>query len=134
MHSPLRPSLLTTPDDWQAVFALLDLALDLDLGLNPAAHADWLAALEPEQVRHAALLAQLLGAHAALATDDFMRTPASALLTREPTGTGAAPAPPGLAPGGLVGPNGCCVRSAKAAWPPYGSPRARTACSTGRWR
>ena len=78
MHSPLRPSLLTTPGDWQAVFALLDLALDLDLDLNPAAHADWLAALGPEQVRHAPLLAQLLGAHAALATDDFMRTPASA--------------------------------------------------------
>lgn len=104
-----RELLLTTPGDWQAVFALLDVALDLD----PAAQADWLAALAtrgPEQARHAPLLAQLLGAHAARETDDFMRTPASALLNREPVSAGVADAAevaapgPGPAAGSLVGP------------------------------
>ncbi len=99
-HRPI-PLLLTTPGDWQAVFALLDVALDLD----PAAQADWLAALAtrgPEQARHAPLLAQLLGAHAARETDDFMRTPASAMLNREPAANEVAA--PGPVAGGLVGP------------------------------
>ena len=105
-HPPARLTapgelLLTTPGDWQAVFALLDVALDLD----PAAQADWLAALAtraPDEARHAPLLAQLLGAHAARETDDFMRTPASALLEREPAPRDAAP--PVLVAGALVGP------------------------------
>ena len=98
MSQHSNPLLLTTPGDWQAVFALLDVALDLD----PVAQADWLASLAPEQARHAPLLAQLLGAHAARETDDFMRTPASALLNREPAATEVAA--PGPAAGGLVGP------------------------------
>ena len=98
MNHPPNPLLLTTPGDWQAVFALLDVALDLD----PPAQAAWLAALAPDQARHAPLLAQLLGAHAARETDDFMRTPASALLAGEPAPADAVG--PGPVAGGLVGP------------------------------
>ena len=46
-------------EDWIQVFALLDIALELD----PAARAPWLAALPPEQARLAPLLQTLLQTH-----------------------------------------------------------------------
>ena len=56
--------------DWQDVFALLDTALDLD----PPAQSAWLDALGPEQARLSPLLRDLLQAHAAVGTGDFLRT------------------------------------------------------------
>ncbi|MCE9657396.1 MAG: serine/threonine-protein kinase [Burkholderiales bacterium] len=74
-------------EDWQAVFGLLDVALDLE----PAARTDWLATLPPGQQRLAPLLLELLRTHDSSATDAFMREPASHALERvEPS---AIPAP-----------------------------------------
>ena len=63
----------TSRQDWVEVFALLDVALDLD----PAVHAGWLAALRPEQARLSPLLQALLQTHARASTDDFLQAPAS---------------------------------------------------------
>src|ERR1700712_2820204 len=75
-----------TADNGREIFALLDTRLELE----PTARAGWLATLGP---RHAALspwLEELLHAHAAKDTADFMREAATFALTDE-----AAPIAPG---------------------------------------
>ena len=80
--------------DWQNVFALLDTALDLD----PPSQSAWLDALGPEQARLSPLLRDLLQAHAAVGTGDFLRT--------SPTFAFAEPAttPHEVAAQSLIGP------------------------------
>ena len=76
-----------SPADWLELFALLDTVLDLE----PTKHAAWLAALSPENARHAPLLKALLHTHATGGASDFMRLPATFALPD------AAPSPPPLA-------------------------------------
>jgi len=77
--------------DWQAVFALLDTALELDA----ASHTAWLESLGPEQARLSPLLRDLLQARAEVSTGSFMQTPPSFAVS--------SPAP-ALAASSLVGP------------------------------
>ncbi len=83
-------------EDWVEVFALLDVALEID----PDACAPWLASLGPAQARLAPLLQSLLQTHARAATDDFLQTPAAFVLEE----TAASRSPADAAAGSLVGP------------------------------
>ena len=91
-------------EDWVEVFALLDVALELD----PGARASWLAALGPGQARLTPLLQALLQTHAQAGADDFLQTPAAFVLAG-PAGAGLltdvrADAPAQPAPQSRVGP------------------------------
>ena len=87
-------------EDWVEVFALLDVALELD----PDARASWLAALGPEQARLLPLLQTLLNTHARAASDEFLQTPAAFVLAGG-SGTATSPdAPADAARQSLVGP------------------------------
>ena len=97
MTTPAALDATTSPavtrGDWQRAFELLDIALELPA----ASQTEWLATLSPEQAHLTPLVAQLLQAHAAGQTDDFLESPPSFDL---------APPPPVLGPvaGTLVGP------------------------------
>ena len=86
--SVLAPASLAPPtaDNWREIFALLDTALELE----PSARAGWLATLGPEQAALSPWLEELLRAHAAKDTADFMRDAATFALDGE-----AAPTAPG---------------------------------------
>ena len=79
--------------DWQEVFALLDMAWELE----PSALPTWIESLAPEQARLSPLLRQLLQDRVGIDTGDFMRSPPKL------RGTAAAPRF-ALVPQGRVGP------------------------------
>jgi len=79
--------------DWQAIFALLDTALELE----PASRTAWLESIAPGQARLLPLLKDLLQAHADGSTGGFMQTPPSVAFVD-------AAATPALAAQAHVGP------------------------------
>lgn len=100
--SPLPGDTAPSSDDWKAIFALLDAALELRADETEA----WLASLAPEQARHADAVRALLDSRAAIETADFLRKPADARLDTPGDSAGARPAAesPGAFSGKLVGP------------------------------
>jgi len=80
-----------SPGDWEAVFTLLDTALELE----PTAHPAWLESLGPEHAHLSPLLKELLQARAEVSTGSFMQTPPSFAVSRPV---------PALGPSSLVGP------------------------------
>ena len=98
------PALQPSREDWIEVFALLDVALDLD----PAARTSWLAALGPQQARLAPLLQTLLQTHeqagAQIGNDGFMQTPAAFVLADSKDPGSTPDSAPDNEAGSLIGP------------------------------
>jgi hypothetical protein len=59
-------------DEWRRLFALLDVALELE----PAARSSWRASLGPDDAALSPWLDDLLRRHADRETSDFLRQPA----------------------------------------------------------